>query len=563
METASRTRAGRILHAAGLVDRVFVKQDGPWQGIAVTAVFLILMTGIFTGIFTKDSGFAAWTVRMLKFAIAGGGVVGIVVGVRAFWDSVYARWLDHIENAIGVERARVDLEAHRMRSKITILRPDEWGRRGVSFDGAVYRDLDTKAAFSQDINLALLPVMEQMHALLEGQRALARAIPPSSYHNEQVSGDQLLPDGQEVADRESRTLRTHVTLAELQRTYGRSNYHRMLIGETVNERGDYAPVWADMTDAVHLLISGATRWGKSTFLESLAKQLAVSGDADLCFVDIGVNTFGVLADYALYPIAETPGLVVALFQQLCQEMERRRQAMSQYPQVKNLEQYNRASGDDLRPIVCFVDEASVLFDRSGDARDLATDLTRMGRKYGIGCALGGTDFRAETLPTSARGNCGARFAFHFDEPGLSRSIIRSTAAVNLRYPGRALALLPGQPMIEVQCPIVERWDDLPKARGQVIELEAVEVKTPGGAVDLDAVDDPELPDADRVILLHDAGASDTAIAGRLWHPTTYYIQKVRGILADRVVVVVPDDDNTASDGGPVFVHDNNNSEGDE
>jgi DNA segregation ATPase FtsK/SpoIIIE-like protein len=153
--------------------------------------------------------------------------------------------------------------------------------------------------------------------------------------------------------------------------------------------------------------------------------------------------------------------------------------------------------------VCFVDEASVLFDGDIGAQEYATDLARMGRKVGLGLVAGGTDFKADTLPTSARGNFGGRIAFHFDEPSLSRSLIRSTQAVNLRQRGRALALLPGRILTELQAPIVTTWGDLP-AKRDVIELAPVT-----SAPDKDQDADPD--QADKIRELHQAGKSQNEI----------------------------------------------------
>jgi DNA segregation ATPase FtsK/SpoIIIE-like protein len=379
-----------------------------------------------------------------------------------------------------LKHERLELKAAERESSITIISEDVNGAI-ITWDGEVYRNLRTLAAYEQALDIAIQPVLEQLNTLLEVERARSRAIPPHSYHNEQVySNESLLAEGQVEAGQEAAgaQLREYVTLSEMARRYGPGSYHRLLLGETVDEGGNYAPVFGDLTDMVHLLISGATKWGKSTFLEAMAKQLALSGDCDLCFVDIGVNTFGALAPYGLYPIAETPELVAALFRELVQEIERRRAKMAQYPLAKTLGQYNQLSGDSLRPIMVFVDEASVLFDDSKEVRNLTVALARMGRKYAIDVAFGGTDFKADTMPTPARGACSARFAFHFNEEGLSRSIIHTKDAINLTVPGRALAVLPGVAgRVEMQCPIVEQWGDLPNATGDVIDLQPVEVET--------------------------------------------------------------------------------------
>lgn len=489
-----------------------------WPGAVILGGFGMLAAGAIGGFISRDTILGSWAMAAVKTSILGGGALALGGLGRLAWDAVYARWLNVQHDRLELEAERVDVDAHRMRNKITVLRPDPEGRKGVVYDGRTYHDLDTHAVYRQELTLALHPVLEQGRLQLEAIRALAKAIPPNTVHTENIRGDQLLAEGETLEAGQAEAGRDswrRVTLGDLRAAYGVGNYHKLLLGETIGDDGKRGPVWADLADAVHLLVSGATKWGKSTFVEALAKQLVLSDDCDLAFVDLGVNTFGMLEPWARWPIASTPGLVVELFRQLCQEMTRRQGLMAHYPQVKTLEQYNQLAGDDLRPILVLVDEASVLFDRDSGAQEYATDLARMGRKVRLGCGFAGTDFLSETLPTSARGCCGARFAFHLDEPGLSRSIIRSTAAVNLRDRGRMLALLPGVPgRVEIQAPIVTTWADLPKARGHVLELardpqpgEGLEVE-PEPELTLDDVDgDPDLPDGERVRAIVGAGFS--------------------------------------------------------
>ena len=457
--------------------------------------------------------------EILKWgAITTGGLVGLGIAGRAIYRTGL-RVFDDIT-------ARIDLEAHRRLTRehiadqnelrrIREIKPDERGRFPLLLGlGGILRDPNTLRAFTLEAVRETWPGLEKLDAVI-------RAVVGAGGWPTSATAQQMLP---ETAIASGAAWRS-VTLGELVRSYGKPSYHRLLLGETLDQAtGERRPVTGDMSDFVHIILTGSTGWGKSTALEAMAKQLALGGDCDLAFVDYGVNTFGMLADHGLYPIADTPGAAVALFKVLVQEMHARRAAMAEYPQVKKLEQYNDLTGAGLRPLVVFVDEASSLLDKSSDARELVRDLTAMGRKYGLGCVFGGTDFKVDTMPSETRGNCGLRMAMHLEEPGLSRSIIRSTNAVNLTDKGRALAVLPGiAGLVEVQFPMVATWDDLPPKQEQIAlaTAQTVEVKVNNG------------DQAARVIEMHEQGMSDTAIAGALWYPTTYYITKVRGILAQQ------------------------------
>jgi hypothetical protein len=459
------------------------------------------------GDFTQILNFVKWAGGLA------GGTVGSVMAYHAavqVWDDVTERMHLQRQRRLTLEHVATQNDLRGVRA----IQADERGRYPLLYGkNGILRDPNNLRAFTLETVRERWPRLEELDAIARIVRA-AGGWPTSA------TAEQMLPEGP-IRGGGDGAWRT-VTLRELLRTYGRPSYHRLMLGETVDTgTGERQPVMGDMCDFVHVVVTGSTGWGKSTALEAMAKQLVMAGDCDLAFVDYGVNTFGMLAEYGLYRIADTPAAAVALFRVLVQEMHRRREAMAEYPQVKRVDEYNRLAGAALRPLVVFCDEASSLLDRSSEARDLVRDLTSMGRKYGLGCVFGGTDFKVATMPSETRGNCGLRVAMHLEEAQLSRSIIRSTNAVNLVDKGRALARLPGVVgLVEVQFPIVERWDNLPARREQVVLVRDIEAS--GKVAQGDKVA--------QVIEMHEAGESDTAIAGALWHPTTYYIRRVRSIL---------------------------------
>jgi len=446
--------------------------------------------------------------------LCSGGAVGGTLAYRAartVWDDVSERVHVEQQRRLTVDHLRTQ---NRLRD-IREIRADERGRYPLLYgEQGILRDPNNLRSFTLEAVRETWPGIEQVDWAVKTLIAMQGV-------NAKAAGQvDALTEGASPPV----TLRSRVTLGELLRTYGvRAGYHRVGLGETVNPNtGAREVVSGDMEDFVHVILTGSSGWGKSTALESMAKQVVLGGDAEVCFVDYGVNTFGMMAEHGLYPIADTPAAAVALFKVLVQEMHDRRARMSAYPQAKRLGQYNELSGERLRPIVVFCDEASTLFDKSGEIRDLARDLTAMGRKYGIGVTFGGTDFKADTMPSETRGNCGLRMAMHLEEPGLSRSIIRSAMAVNLVEKGRALASLPGVAgLVELQCPMVERWDDLPGKREQIELRRSSPTQLPPGGGRSQA----------RILELHAQGLSQRSIEEIVYGYTggdAY--QKVRAVL---------------------------------
>jgi hypothetical protein len=436
----------------------------------------------------------------VKGAVIG---LGVLIAARVLWRTglhVYDEVADRMHTA-RIRRVQLD------RERVIELRPDERGRLPavlVASSGEV-RDLNNGRLFN-----VLHPGDAQLDPQLELADQMPRALAAAGGWPSHRVMERFAPQIEEAMMPPWPRV---IALEDLQRQYGhRPSLHSLLLGVT-HDGQTWQPVLADMSEMVHVLVSGGSKFGKSTLLTAMAKQLAQGDDCDLAFVDYGVNTFSELSQYSRWPIADTPELAEALFRRLLREMHRRRALFKELPAAKDLDGYNQVTGSRLRPIVAFVDETSALLGKGG-TRDPLIELSQMGRKFGLGLVLAGQDFKATTLPSEGRGNLGARIAFHL-EPGLSRAILYSALASNLNDPGRALMLLPGRPMVEVQCPMVGRWDDLPPARGEILDLDPVEVE-PEQEDPIDAADDPGLPDDERIRRLHQAGVSKRQIAIRVY-----------------------------------------------
>lgn len=352
------------------------------------------------------------------------------------------------------QRASLQAQIHR-------IMPDEHGYNGIVWDGQTYLNLDTGELIAEQVQQAVQPLLEEWRIQNYEQRKLLTAMGNIPIGKEQVQG--LLEQSTEP----ELPLKTYVSLNQLIRQYNvRVGYDKVILGETV-VGDEYKIVTGSMEVFLHGIVTGRTGFGKSVQLASIAKQLVMGNDCEVCFVDYGVNTFGMLAEFGKFPIADEPDRATELFRRLVVELNNRRSLMADFPEARTIQEYNRLSGENLKPLVCFVDESSSLFDKSNDCRGLVRELTSMGRKYQLGVFFGGTDFKVTTMPSETRGNCGLRQAFRLEEPQLSRAIIRTTEAVNLTVKGRALALIPEVPgIVKMQCPIVEQWNDLPKATGQ-------------------------------------------------------------------------------------------------
>jgi len=135
------------------------------------------------------------------------------------------------------------------------------------------------------------------------------------------------------------------------------------------------------------------------------------------------------------------------------------------------------------------------------------------------------------LPSQARSNCQARVAFWL-ESGLSRSLLNCEAATRLGDVGEIVVRKPGTVgLLQGRSPKVTDASYAllphpPKQAGSLTEVLIEAEPSNGNGNGRKWTPEQESEVCER----HDRGESDTAIAGALWHSTSYYIARVRSIL---------------------------------
>jgi len=243
----------------------------------------------------------------------------------------------------------------------------------------------------------------------------------------------------------------------------------LVLGVTMREDGRSEVVRADMGDLVHVAVGGSSGWGKSVFLRALAFQLARSVDpVDLALVDLEGATFAPFAECGrlLWPVADTEQDALAIFEAITEEMDRRKALYSSFPGVDSLKTYNARAlvlsgkdraGEPLAPIVALVDEATALLADKGVENAIRTLVLRA-RKYGLWCILGGQDWKASSLDTAIRNQLASRVQFKAMSASQSRVLLQRSGAERLDVPGRALAILPGRDIVELQAPVIGYQD---------------------------------------------------------------------------------------------------------
>jgi DNA segregation ATPase FtsK/SpoIIIE-like protein len=134
-------------------------------------------------------------------------------------------------------------------------------------------------------------------------------------------------------------------------------------------------------------------------------------------------------------------------------MDRRRELYQEYPGVDSLAAYNSRAPEPLRPVVCLVDEATALL-QDASAEAAIRTLVLRARKFGLWCVLGGQSWKASVLDTTIRDQLATRVQFKAMSASQSRVLLEQSGAERLDVPGRALAILPGRDLFEMQAPYI-------------------------------------------------------------------------------------------------------------
>jgi len=217
------------------------------------------------------------------------------------------------------------------------------------------------------------------------------------------------------------------------------------LGIGVNKR-QYS---ADLRELPHLLVAGATGYGKSMMLHNILISIMGKNPARMLRVYLADMKGGAeLSFYRALPhvagFAREPGEAMDLLRHLYSEMEKRFQLLER-ERVTDLGKLNQRAAiaqawDDQVPYVLFVcDElANLMLNRRyrQEAEDLLAHLAAMGRAPGIHLVAATQRPSVDVVTGLIKANFPARIAFHCASQADSRTIIDTGDAAGLGIPGR-------------------------------------------------------------------------------------------------------------------------------
>jgi DNA segregation ATPase FtsK/SpoIIIE-like protein len=372
-----------------------------------------------------------------------------------------------------------DIKIQSMLAKsIRHIAPDANGRLGITYNGQVYRNHDDRA-FYGDIGAIVRDVVREE---LDGAIRLLLASGSSA----PSTVKDLLPEAAGVPLPDRVPLRSLIDTA---------SYKDLALGVS-----DTGPVRADLADLVHVAIGGSSGWGKSVFLRSIGYQLAQSVDpVDLVMVDLEKSTLAPFeaCDRLMYPVVDNERDAVAVFAELADELDRRKELFSQHPGIDSLALYNSKAQEPINPLVLLGDEITALLADKAVEKNLRT-LALRARKYGMWLILAGQDWKAASLDTAIRNQLSCCIQFKAKSGAQSRILLDRSDAQDIDTKGRALAWLPGREMVEMQAPIIGYQDIIAAMSGGGPRYETPETGDDLEALVIEAWQGMEAPNITKV-----------------------------------------------------------------
>lgn len=385
--------------------------------------------------------------NVLEILLAAGGFGGLAwVGTYAaqslhdrFYDR-YWQWKARAQNHRAYEQ---DI---RLKS-IRLLQPDANGRQGIAYDGRVYRDLDSRAAFTQEMNLFFDPMMERLNSIHKALVAI------------QAGGKTALPQQVEGMIDQTQPWPATVSLLDLF-TDRQPSINDLVIGARPAAQG-LDVVSLPLHQLMHTLTVGASGWGKSTWLRSFLWQIDKAPEpCDVVAIDINGSEFNTLHGWSKlrYPVARTTRAAIAVLQAVGAEIEQRKIWYEDTPTAATLVEYNRLTGKTVPPVLVVIDEGTNLLNQDGIGEPLRTTV-QTARQYGVYVLLSGQSAKASVIDTQIRDNFSSRLCFRVPK-GSSRAVLEDSAASDLDRKGRMIAQLVGREQAELQGPFVSKAEFL-------------------------------------------------------------------------------------------------------
>ena len=218
------------------------------------------------------------------------------------------------------------------------------------------------------------------------------------------------------------------------------------------------PLRLNLTKDGHLAVFSSPGYGKSTFLQSLAMDIARTYNPQrvhLYLMDLGTN--GLLPLKELPHVADTIMVdeeikLGKLFRRLRNELRDRKQKLSKYG-VANMQMYEQASGEEIPSIVLIIDMIDSIADATyrEDFEKITAQIAREGVSVGIHMAISAG--RQNAMRTPLLANIKHQISLYLIDELEPRNIVGRTDLKIEELPGRGLIKLEQPTSFQTALPV--------------------------------------------------------------------------------------------------------------
>ena len=201
----------------------------------------------------------------------------------------------------------------------------------------------------------------------------------------------------------------------------------------------------DLTKMPHLLIAGSTGSGKSVFINAVICCLLMSMSPEklkLILIDpkrVELTPYSGVPHLVVPPVVETEKVVTVLKSVISEMLDRYRRM--QEVQAKNIEAYNKKTGENMPYLVVAVDElADLMMTASFDVEQSICRLAQLGRATGIHLIVATQRPSVDVVTGLIKANFPTRASFGVTSHIDSRTILDTTGAEKLLGKGDMLYL---------------------------------------------------------------------------------------------------------------------------
>lgn len=205
-------------------------------------------------------------------------------------------------------------------------------------------------------------------------------------------------------------------------------------------------VYIDFESVPHLLIGGATGWGKSIFTKALILQILHNyPDSELELFDFKAGIE--LGDFK--DVRQTKTFIIKPYraqqeiERIYDEIEQRFDVVTN-SKCRDIFEYNSKSNNKMQYKFVIIEEFTILLDIQEEVSVILTKALAIARAVGVYFIFTSQRFSADIIDSKIKANIDNRVCFHVADAMNSKIILDSPGAEKLQHKGRAILSQSGQ-----------------------------------------------------------------------------------------------------------------------